>query len=273
MLSRLEGRRGVAREQVLHRLAKRFDRLEEALRSALAQGELPESQEEPLRASELVKSIILLWTVRMESELGAIQTIADDAHVHAARIAGKRLRYVLEPFKDELSDVSLVINRLKDLQGLLGDFHDSHRLAGALLQESRAAAVVHADWSFQDCLPWASIDSEMTTGRRRDPRSGLLALARSLRVQGEKLYATLRTEWLEGGAARRLYGDLRAITELREGGGAEERGDGGTGNGERGAGAEDALPEPGHPEESSDEGSLKLGADPQGFLGRLAPSE
>ena len=174
----------------------------------------------------------------MESELGAIETIADDAHAHAARIAAKRLRYVLEPLEDELPSVSPVIHRLKELQTLLGDFHDSHRLASALLQEYQAAAAIHAEWTFHDMLPWAMMKSETTTARHRDPRPGLIALTRRLRAQGEGLFSTLKNDWLEGGAAKQLCGDLRAIVELRENGGTgnREQGTGNSGNGERGTG-------------------------------------
>ena len=186
-----------------------------------------EGQPVALLAGEQVSDIVQRWTLSMESELGAIETIADDAHAHAARIAAKRLRYVLEPLEDELPSASPVIHRLKELQTLLGDFHDSHRLASALLQEYQAAAAIHAEWTFHDILPWAITRSETTTARHRDPRPGLIALTRRLKAKGEELFSNLKNDWLEGGAARQLCGDLRAGT-------AGERGNGRTGNGERG---------------------------------------
>lgn len=48
----------------------------------------------------------------------------DDDRVHAARIAGKRLRYVLEPLHAGMPGVQRLVSRLKTLQDLLGDIHD-----------------------------------------------------------------------------------------------------------------------------------------------------
>ncbi len=53
----------------------------------------------------------------------------EDAELaHATRIAGKRLRYLLEPLLEESANASALIKELKQLQDLLGDLHDLHEL-------------------------------------------------------------------------------------------------------------------------------------------------
>ena len=44
---------------------------------------------------------------------------------HAARISCKRLRYLIEPYKDDPA-VDKLVQRLKALQDVLGELHDTH---------------------------------------------------------------------------------------------------------------------------------------------------
>lgn len=60
----------------------------------------------------------------LKQGLDDIEARGDDAAVHAARIIGKRLRYLLEPLADAVPGVPALIKRLKALQDLLGEMHD-----------------------------------------------------------------------------------------------------------------------------------------------------
>lgn len=48
----------------------------------------------------------------------------DDADLHAARIAGKRLRYLITPLNKRLGQVAAVLSDLMAIQDLLGEYHD-----------------------------------------------------------------------------------------------------------------------------------------------------
>ncbi len=61
---------------------------------------------------------------KLKQGFAAIEARGDDAAVHAARITGKRLRYLLEPLNGAVPGVPLLIKRLKALQDLLGELHD-----------------------------------------------------------------------------------------------------------------------------------------------------
>jgi CHAD domain-containing protein len=97
----------------------------------------------------------------------------DIEHCHQARIAAKRVRYLLAPFH-ELEGTSQLIERLKALQDTLGEMHDLH-----VLLETMAEA------------------SERTrTKKTRVSRSEAAPLAASARRQLPRLYAQVRRRWL-----------------------------------------------------------------------------
>jgi len=106
--------------------------------------------------------------------LAAVGSVEDRAAGHAARIAGKRLRYLLEPLRHEPS-VAAIVERCKSLQDLLGDLNDSHVLADEL-DKARVDAPTQA-------LP------------------GLEALAARNRAWADELFARLTADWLGGGIA------------------------------------------------------------------------
>ena len=216
MLSVLDTRRRVANERLRRRLAKRFGPLEERLRATLVEGKGPDVAQPPAElpsAGTLVGEAVLRWTGSLESQLGTVHTVADDRAAHTARIAVKRLRYLLEPFQAERSAIAPALTGLKQLQDLLGDLHDSHRIAGELRQAFLGAAVAHAEWRWDDVLPWTGPVTEAKPSTGPDPRAGLVALARGLGTRGAELFSRLKSDWLEGGAAARLCAQLRAIAE------------------------------------------------------------
>ncbi len=61
---------------------------------------------------------------KLKQGLADIEARGDDAVVHATRITGKRLRYLLEPLAGTVPGVPPLIKRLKALQDLLGEIHD-----------------------------------------------------------------------------------------------------------------------------------------------------
>jgi CHAD domain-containing protein len=63
----------------------------------------------------------------LRDALNLVRTADDDREAHAARIAAKRLRYLLDPAEDVRGCKSL-IKQLKSLQDDLGELHDAHIL-------------------------------------------------------------------------------------------------------------------------------------------------
>ncbi len=213
LLSRMEERQRIANQRFLAVVARRFDPLQDRIRSALidAGPDRPGAPAETPAAGARMGRVVRRWTAVLDSQIGSIRSITDDRQAHAARIAVKRLRYLLEPFEAELPAIHPVIARLKQLQDLLGDLHDAHRIAIALFEEFRAAAEEQAVASFLHALPWVETGHAIPSGKSRDPHPGLVALAERLGERGGSLFSRLRAEWLEGDALGQLAHQLRTL--------------------------------------------------------------
>jgi len=111
---------------------------------------------------------------------------------YEARIAAKRLRYLLEPFADEVEGLPKLIRSLKKLQDLLGEMHDAEVAwgeVGAGLEELGASAP------------------------EPDPRPGLAALAERAAEERGRRFAELESEWLGGNGAK-FFARVSALGQL-----------------------------------------------------------
>jgi CHAD domain-containing protein len=128
---------------------------------------------------------------RLEQGLAMIETHDhhdNDGAVHAARITGKRLRYLLEPLAAEMPDVAPLIKRLKDLQDLLGEIHD------------------------------CQVRLDHFTGRKQADRADqYAALQRATATRRAALLAELQTHWL-GEQHDLLFAPLRLVILQLNGG-------------------------------------------------------
>ena len=201
-LDRLEQRRRRADRRLSRLVARGFDRLERRLRRRLERYRLRIERDASRRRDEaaaVVGGRIRMVGGDLECRLGAVRTRADARPAHRARLAAKRLRYLLEPIRGEVEGVEPLIVRLRDLQDALGDLHDSqsqrgrlgHDLADAGREHARrlAAAVHH---------PSGATPGDIEAGE--DPRPGLLALAERLEEREAEAFAGLRADWLAGAA-------------------------------------------------------------------------
>lgn len=108
------------------RLSKRLSTVKEPVR--------PPSTPPPTLAAT-ISSRLSSHLDAFDQALRAVRSAEDEAEAHAARIAAKRLRYLLEPASHVRGCKSL-ITQLKRLQDELGELHDAHilghRLRGAV---------------------------------------------------------------------------------------------------------------------------------------------
>ncbi len=124
----------------------------------------------------------------LRASLDAVLASADRERIHAARIAGKRLRYLLEPFRDDLTDGRSAIQRLKALQDAFGDLHDTDVLLGRLMELAP---------SFATDAP-AMLELE--------------ALDAQLRLEREEQFAAARGQWLDGTGGG-VFGDVESFAD------------------------------------------------------------
>lgn len=183
-------------------LEKRHAPLERKLRDQLQVYRL-EIERDPARrrhlAAAVVGGLIQRLSGDLESRLAAVRSPADQRRAHRARIAAKRLRYVLEPIAGAEEGIQALLAKLQQLQDDLGAFHDSTILDAELEQAMRSAAVVHRDrLARQLAVPGERNGTPLTGGE--DPRPGLIALHRLVRARAQRSFAKVQTEWLEGRA-------------------------------------------------------------------------
>jgi CHAD domain-containing protein/CYTH domain-containing protein len=156
----------------------------------------------------LVRDQFAEMRARLEDVAGA----GDEEHVHRARIAGKRLRYLLEPLRgNRHADAQAAVKRLKKLQDLLGDMHDAH-----VLSHEIASALVDAAAERARQLHAAVYDGgDARTRLAGSPRAGVLAMVRLVRERRDALFEELQRTW-RGGGLDALSGEIAAVVEALE---------------------------------------------------------
>ena len=210
-LERLENRRRRADRRLARHVARRFASLEERCRRRLEHYRLRIERDPSRRrheAAAVLGSRIRKFAGDLECRLGAVRTMVDEAPAHRARIAAKRLRYLLEPIRSEVDGVEPLIAKLRDLQDALGELRDGRTQRAALLRDLVKAGREHErrlDAAVRAGVAWTpSVD------QGDDPRPGLLALAERLEEREAEAFARLRADWLAGAAD----GFFEAVTQV-----------------------------------------------------------
>ncbi|MGH7471192.1 MAG: CHAD domain-containing protein [Longimicrobiales bacterium] len=124
----------------------------------------------------------------LRNTLGAVFTIEHQQQAHEARIVGKKLRYLLEPFAPQIRACADAVQALKTLQDDFGHLHDVH----VLMTEAESAL---RDADVQAQVPLAAV-----LQRVRDWRG--------------VLFAEVRRQYIESKAALLLDGVRTAEREL-----------------------------------------------------------
>ncbi|HEU4556597.1 MAG TPA: CHAD domain-containing protein, partial [Longimicrobium sp.] len=117
-----------ADEDVRREVAKDFGkvrwRLTKQLRFYHVQIDVDQPEGGP-RTSVVLARLIDEAADLLRRRLDEVRDIDDQDEAHLARIAAKRLRYLIEPFAGELEGAPEVVKRLKRLQDALGEMHDA----------------------------------------------------------------------------------------------------------------------------------------------------
>ncbi|MDE2977156.1 MAG: CHAD domain-containing protein [Acidobacteriota bacterium] len=117
---------------------------------------------------------------------------------HRVRIAGKRLRYLVEPVRAECEVAVSLVDRCKRLQDVLGTLNDANVLGDLL-----------GVWREELRRP---IDREASA---EEP--GMVELARFNGLRADAGYRSFRRDWLEGAGMRTLLDEAAALArQLRD---------------------------------------------------------
>jgi len=157
---------------------------------------------------EVFASLLLEHVGELETRLGAVHGSGEQRAVHDARIQAKRLRYLLEPLRPEMSAIKAVLRPLKALQDILGDLHDVHVLDAQLSKDLDEIATEKAHRLRE--LAIAGDSDALARERRRDERLGLVRLIACARSRREELFAELAGTWLTEPVPA-MIGEARAL--------------------------------------------------------------
>jgi CHAD domain-containing protein len=203
IVARLEERMREAYDELRKEIDRDLPGIEEDLRRHLSvyRAEIHLDGESPQASfGEATAAILRGQVADLAADLARIEDAGDDRQAHAARISAKRVRYLIEPFTEEVPEVGPVVKRFKGLQDLLGELHDAHVLERELEKAVETAAAERAHALLAMSLEEAPDESRLRAERRRTRVAGLIALARLNRSRRDHLFAALQSEWLEGRA-------------------------------------------------------------------------
>ncbi len=197
------------RGHVERKLAKIDERLRPRLLRYTCSLRVGEPSDEPRFAAISAEAI----TAQRDELLGAlerIESVDEQERAHAARIAGKRLRYLIEPFKAELESARDPLQRLKALQDRLGDLNDLHNLALTVGEALEEAAVERA----RQLRDAADQGADLESALRADERPGLLGLLSRIQTERSTTFDHLASEWLATSEPRdALRREIDALVE------------------------------------------------------------
>lgn len=188
LIGRLEGRKDEVLDPATAAVGQRFMKVAAKLRPRLATlridiGTGPGKRQPAF--GEVTGELIQEQVARLENDLKRVGAAADVEQAHQARIALKRLRYLLEPVARRMSRARGLITRLKKAQDVLGELHDLH-----VLSQEIGSALKTASAGQLGAFPRAE--------------HGLETLERLAREQAALAFQTFHSKWGGDGANRFL---------------------------------------------------------------------
>lgn len=213
LLQRLAQRKAAADVEVLAEVSRDFERARELLEARLPRYRLRMHVHDGAQVTRFAGSMAAtlraqLSTLRRRLEL--VRAPHDVEAAHRARIAGKRLRYQLEPIVPHVEGGKETLERLKALQDALGDFHDAHAwqqvMASALERAAReeTAALV--------APPPAVAGSPVVPPRKRSPRPGVVAMIGHVQERALEAFRVVERDFA-GAALDPLVAGVEAIAD------------------------------------------------------------
>ncbi len=170
-----------------------FPAVEPRVRDALSRYSASIQPSAPLRApttAEIAAGLATLYAAALSSTMASVRTVDDGVRAHQTRIAGKRLRYVLEPLEADTPRGKSAVAALRRLQDDLGDLHDLDVMLELIEAES----------------------AELDPDEPAVARAELAAFGDYVRHRRDRTFAAVQRTWLADGA-RALLEEVRAVAE------------------------------------------------------------
>lgn len=217
LLRQLELRKAEAYRVLRVDVLDEFAELEQQARSVLAHnGKLDHLDDKQESIGHLCGAHLDELVTDLTFHLRHIETREDEDQLHAARICGKRIRYLLSPLRAELKDSESVVRRLQRLQDLLGEYHDAQVLSDLLRKYTRKATREQSERWLEIVLNQAPDARTIARERKQDVLTGFLAVARLVAKRKEKLLVQL-SQLQSKGAQEQLLHDIAMLAARLQG--------------------------------------------------------
>jgi CHAD domain-containing protein/CYTH domain-containing protein len=159
-----------------------------------------------------IRSDAITLTRRLER----VRDPSDDAEAHRARIAGKRLRYLLEPVAAHVAGGREAVTRLKGLQDTLGDLHDAHVWLESMRDHVERLGAEEARRMVEAVRTGGAVEDVVATPRSARIHAGVMVVAAAIRQRAADRLAAFQEAW--GPEPRREFHEsIDAIARELEG--------------------------------------------------------
>lgn len=208
------------------RMEQGFDAARRRLARRLETFQLTVNVHDGLREVPLASTVARYLREHAEvlgQRLAGVRNAESERDAHRARLAGKRLRYLLEPVAPHVEGGVALVERLKALQDTLGDLHDAH-LWLMILREVVAELAMEEGRQLARALMSGTEPPRAENAKDDRPtHAGLTALARLAQERATSAYAQLKETWGPK-ETKAFFRDLEALCaalEARAGSGLE----------------------------------------------------
>lgn len=155
-----------------------------------------DERDAPRQFATVMAELLSDHAATLSRRLARVETFEDEKGAHAARIAGKRLRYLLEPIAKHVDGGTALVDDLAAMQDTLGDWHDVHVFSAAIVRASENAAAAEGRRVSEAVVEGKDMTRALRADRGRDVRLGLLALAGRLHERGQDAFVEAKSKWL-----------------------------------------------------------------------------
>jgi CHAD domain-containing protein len=193
LLAQLDKRCEEAYARLAREVPREFGDIDGRLRVTLElmENSRPVTAPQP-RFASITAELIRQYSADLVEHLAVIQSVEDTKAIHAARIRGKRLRYLLEPLASEARPALAMIGLMKQFQDRFGALCDAFVQARELVQ---AVEVAGADQARRRLARVLRLKHAGSVPRHVLP--GLLVLAARLQSETRQRYAVAARHYLD----------------------------------------------------------------------------
>lgn len=140
---------------------------------------------------------------RLQGQLFAVHDVEDIHHLHAARITVKKLRYLLEPYREQVTRVEEQLPWLTEMQDDLGLIHDLDSVESYLRMACRWVSAERAEGLLEVVLQDPDANPSLQDWCQELP--GLLAAARLVQTSRRELFRHIEELYLGDRMAKLVH--------------------------------------------------------------------